>query len=56
MSAVDKRAKFESALPVFVDEIVNYLKTINIPDDVTEWYKNVCECRVTIFSNVNECF
>lgn len=40
MSAVDKRAKFESALPVFVDEIVNYLKTINIPDDVTEWYKN----------------
>ncbi|WBW71314.1 geranyltranstransferase Fps1 [Schizosaccharomyces osmophilus] len=38
-SAVDKRQKFESIYPDFVNDILDYLKSINIPKDVAQWYE-----------------
>ncbi|EEB08212.1 geranyltranstransferase Fps1 [Schizosaccharomyces japonicus yFS275] len=39
LSKEDKRAKFEAVFPILVDEIVDYLTSVNVPQDAKDWFK-----------------
>jgi hypothetical protein len=38
---IKARKQFESVFPLLVEEIVQYLETIHLPDNAVEWYKEV---------------
>jgi len=38
---IKARKQFESVFPLLVDEVVEYLETIHLPENAVEWYKGV---------------
>jgi len=36
---MDARKRFESVFPLLVDELTSYLRSINLPENAIEWYK-----------------
>lgn len=38
---IQKRKRFESVFPLLVDEAITYLRSIHLPENAIEWYKNV---------------
>jgi hypothetical protein len=38
---IDARKRFESVFPLLVDEATTYLRSIHLPENAIEWYKQV---------------
>jgi hypothetical protein len=38
---MDARKRFESVFPLLVDEATTYLRSIHLPENAIEWYKQV---------------
>ena len=39
------RKRFEEVFPLLVDELISYLRSIKLPENAIEWYKEVCLCH-----------
>jgi farnesyl diphosphate synthase len=38
---IDARKRFESVFPMLVEELTSYLRSIHLPENAIEWYKEV---------------
>jgi hypothetical protein len=38
---IEARKRFESVFPLLVDEAITHLRSIHLPENAIEWYKQV---------------